>query len=592
MYKKNKYAQRITALRVLMLKKKIEAYLVSHEDEHLLESTPENFQRLKWLTGFTGSAGYVIITLNNLFLFVDSRYSIQSKLETKGLKIKIFNIAELDYEKFIKFNKPKIRNIALDSKTTSYKLFLSYTNVAHLNKLKVISLKKNLVDFIWNRSMKTQNTNKIFILEKKYCGLSFDEKLKKLLVFLKNKNADSIFIQNSESVSWLFNIRGADLLYTPITFAYSLISKKYIYIFLENPKSAKSIISFFSKKIKILSFLELEKTLKKLNIKEDKILIDIRSTSKFYHDIIKKYYKSLIYENDPILNFKAIKNNVEIKNITKAHIFDGVALTKFIYWLKNFNSVVTELDIVNKIDNLRSQNKNFLCKSFPTIAGSGKNGAIVHYIPNKITNRKLHKNDILLLDSGGQYKLGTTDVTRTLSIGKPEESQLESYTQVLKSHIKLNNAIFPKGTSGAFLDYLARSKLWEIGKDYAHGTGHGVGYCLNVHEGPFSISKNSNVALKEGMVFSNEPGYYIENKFGIRIENLVTIKKKFLNKKDFFKIETLTLAPYDIDLIKKNLLTKNELLWVKNYHMKVFEKLSSYLTKNENNWLIKEIKRL
>tara|TARA_A100001011_G_scaffold398858_1_gene504846 strand:+ start:2428 stop:4206 length:1779 start_codon:yes stop_codon:yes gene_type:complete len=592
MSKINKYSQKIEALRALMLKKKIDSYLVSHEDEHLLENSSENFQRLKWLTGFTGSAGYLIVTLNNLYLFVDSRYSIQSKIETKGLKIKIFNVAKLDYEKFIKLNKLKTANIALDCKTISYKLFLSYENAAQHSKLKIISLKNNLVDFIWNRSMKTQNTNKIFMLEQKYCGLSFEEKLKKLLMFLKNKNADTIFIQNSESVSWLFNIRGADLLYTPITFAYSLISKKYIYIFLENSKLSKKIVNFFSKKIKILRFSEIEETLKKINNKEDKILIDTKTTSKYYHDIIKKSYKEIIYDNDPILTFKAIKNNIEIKNIVKAHIFDGVALTKFIYWLKNFNSVLTELDIVNKIDALRSQNKNFLCKSFPTIAGSGKNGAIVHYIPNKITNRKLNKNDILLLDSGGQYKLGTTDVTRTLSIGKPEENHTVSYTQVLKSHIKLSNAIFPEGISGAYLDYLARSKLWEIGKDYAHGTGHGVGYCLNVHEGPFSISKNSNIALKEGMVFSNEPGYYIENKFGIRIENLVTIKKKILNKKDFFKIETLTLAPYDIDLIKKNLLTKSELLWVKNYHKRVFKEISPYLTKNENDWLIKEIKKL
>ena len=240
MSNKNKYSQRISALRIIMLKKNIEAYLVSHEDEHLLENTSENFQRLKWLTGFTGSAGYLIVTLNNLYLFIDSRYSIQSKIETKGLKIKIFNVVELNYEKFIKLNKLKTRNIALDSKTSSYKLFLSYKNAAQNTNLKIIPIKNNLVDCIWNRSMKTQNTNKIFILERKYCGLSFNEKLKKLLFFLKSKNIDSIFIQNSESVSWLFNIRGGDLLYTPVTFAYSLISRKYVYIFLEDPNISKS----------------------------------------------------------------------------------------------------------------------------------------------------------------------------------------------------------------------------------------------------------------------------------------------------------------------------------------------------------------
>ncbi len=592
MSKKNIYIKRVSSLREVMCKKNIEAFLVTHDDEHLLENTSKNFERLKWIIGFTGSAGYLLVTLKDLFLFVDPRYSIQSKLETNGLKIKIFNTSKLNYEKFISLNKLKTKNLALDPKTMSYRLFASYKRLAINSQIKVIKLKKNLIDYIWLRSLNVQNTENIFLLNKKYSGTSFNEKLKKLLLVLKKKKIDSIFIQNSESVAWLFNFRGMDLSCTPITFAYSLLSKEYTYIFLEDPNLPKKILNFFPKKIKFIKFSDISVTLKKLRVSKKNILIDESTTSTFYHDLFQKYYKKVFYDEDPISYLKSIKNNTEIKNLIKSHIYDGIALTKFIYWFKNVKNEVTELEIVRKIDNLRSQNQDFLSKSFPTIAASGENGAIVHYIPNKKTNRKLNNDDILLLDSGGQYKLGTTDVTRTLSIGKPKQDQSLNYTYVLKSHIKLNNAIFPKGTSGAFLDYLVRSELWQRGKDFAHGTGHGVGYCLNVHEGPFSISKNNKIPLQEGMVFSNEPGYYLEGKFGIRIENLVTIKRKIFNKKEFFRIETLTLAPYDNDLIKKDLLNNEELAWIKNYHNKVFKKISPYLNKNEKNWLFKEINKL
>ena len=592
MSKENINIKRVASLREVMRKKNIEAFLVTHDDEHLLENSSKCFERLKWIIGFTGSAGYLLITLKDLFLFVDSRYSIQAKIETRGLKVKIFDVSEQNYEKFILLNKLETKNLGLDPKTMSQKLYSSYQEVAIKSQVKIVKLKKNLIDYIWIRSFKVQNTKNIFILNKKYSGVTFTQKLNKLFTILKQKNVDWIFIQNSESVAWLLNLRGTDLPYTPITFAYALISTKYIYIFLENPKLPKNILKFYSKKVKFVSFLEMHQILKKLKVSKQQVFLDQNSTSKYYHDLLLKHYKKVYYDADPVCYLKSIKNKIEIKNLVKSHILDGVALTRFIYWFKNIKGKLKELDIVNKVDNLRTQNQECLSKSFPTIAGSGKNGAIVHYIPNIKTNRKLNSNDLLLLDSGGQYKLGTTDVTRTLSIGKPKKVQSLNYTLVLKSHIKLSNAIFPKGTSGAFLDYIARSELWKSGKDFGHGTGHGVGYCLNVHEGPFSISKNSNMPLQEDMVFSNEPGFYLEGKFGIRIENLVTIRKKIINKKEFFRIETLTLVPYDIDLIIKDILTDEELTWIKNYHNIVFKKISPYLNKNEKNWLFKEINKL
>ena len=575
MSKKNKYYSRIFELRKIMLRKKIESFLVTHDDEHLLENTHKNFERLNWITGFTGSAGYLLVTINNLYLFVDGRYLIQAKTQTLGLSITILDVAETNLLKFILSSNHKIQNLAIDVKAISYSVYVDYFNASKKVNIKIINLKKNLIDYIWKRNLTIQNTDKIFVLDKKFCGKSPSAKIKSIFKFLETKKADSIFIQNSESAAWLFNLRGADLPYTPITFCYVLISKKIIFIFLEKPELSKKILNLFPKNVNFLSFSHIPETLKRLKTKNNIILIDPRTTNKYYHDLLKRNFKTLSFCSDPISNLKAIKNEIEIKNSFKAHIIDGVAVTKFIYWFKNFKTNLTELDIVNKIDNLRKTNNYFLCKSFPTIA-----------------NRKLSKQDILLLDSGAQYKLGTTDVTRTLSRGKPKDIFAQNYTLVLKGHIKLNNAIFPNGTSGAYLDYLARSELWKYGKDYTHGTGHGVGFCLNVHEGPFSISKNNQLQLEEGMVFSNEPGYYYENKFGIRIENLVTIRKKILNKKKFFSIETLTLAPYDMDLIKKNLLSNEELFWISNYQKKVFKKLSPYLLPKEKDWLYKEIKKL
>ncbi len=383
MSKKSIYIKRVAVLRKIMRKKEIEAFLVTHEDEHLLENTSESFQRLKWIIGFTGSAGYLLITLKDLFLFVDSRYSIQSRIETKELKIKIFNVSELDYEKFILLNKLKTKNLGLDPKTMSQNLYSSYEELAIKSRIKIVKLKKNLIDYLWIRNLKIQNTKNIFILDQKYSGITFNEKLKKLTIILRKKNMDWVFLQNSESVAWLFNIRGMDLPYTPITFAYSLVSRKSIYIFLENPILPKNILNFFSKKIKFVSFSEIHQILKKLKISNNNLLVDKNSTSKYYNDLLQKYYKEVFYDTDPISHLKSIKNKVEIKNLVKAHILDGVALTKFIYWFKNIKEKVTELDIVNKIDSLRDKKKEFLSKSFPTIAGSGKNGAIVHYIPNK-----------------------------------------------------------------------------------------------------------------------------------------------------------------------------------------------------------------
>ena len=313
--------------------------------------------------------------------------------------------------------------------------------------------------------------------------------------------------------------------------------------------------------------------------------IDRNTCSLFDQQIINSKFK-IKHLDDPIYYFKSIKNKIEIKNTFQAHIEDGVALTKFLYWFKNSKKVLTEKKIEKKLSNIRKNSKNYLFASFDTIAGSGPNGAIIHYKSNNKTNRKINKNDILLIDSGGQYKWGTTDVTRTISRGKISNIIKKNFTRVLKGHIAVVTSNLNKYHSGYLLDKLARKYLKSVGLNYSHGTGHGVGFFLNVHEGPQAISEYNKIKLREGMILSNEPGYYLEGKYGIRIENLIYIEKK--QKK--LQFQNLTLAPIDIDMINFNMLSSKEKKYLFNYHLQVYSKISKFLNKSEKRWLVKLIK--
>ena len=316
-------------------------------------------------------------------------------------------------------------------------------------------------------------------------------------------------------------------------------------------------------------------------LKKKRFIIDKNTCSIFEKEIINSRF-NIISEIDPIYNLKSVKNNTEIKNTIKAHIEDGVAITKFLYWFKTNDAIITEKKVEKKLENLRRQSKNYLYPSFDTIAGSGPNGAIIHYKSNNQTNRKIKKNDILLIDSGGQYRWGTTDVTRTLCSGKVSNKIKENFTRVLKGHIAVATCDLSHKTKGYLIDKLARKYLKKVGLDYSHGTGHGVGYFLNVHEGPQAISKYNEVLLKKGMILSNEPGYYLNNNYGIRIENLIYIDE--LNKNLTFK--NLTMAPIDIDMINFRMLNKHEKKYLFYYHLDVYSKISKYLNKKEKKWLI------
>ena len=464
--------------------------------------------------------------------------------------------------------------LGIDSKLLTSAQVKNY--FSKYNKIKTID--NNLIDKIKKNSLKRNKS--FYSLEDKIVGESHFSKINKITTYLQKKNADYIFISAPENVAWILNIRGHDNPNSPIPNCRLIISKsKKIYLIADNYKIRKLIKEKKINPKQVIDPKNFKDLILKLNLK--KFIIDKKSCSLFYEQLIKSKFK-IIDDEDPSYLLKAIKNKKEINNMIKSHILDGAALTKFLYWIKKINKKkITEVDAQIKLEKFRKKNKEYLFPSFQTIAGTGPNGAIVHYRAKKESCRIINKSDIFLCDSGGQYNYGTTDVTRTICFSKPNNNIKNIFTKVLKGHISVANTNLTKINTGKKIDIRARKFLKMSGLDYAHGTGHGVGFFLNVHEGPQSISKLNNVKILEGMILSNEPGYYKEKSFGIRIENLVYVKKK--NKNLYFK--NLTLAPIDKDLINYKLLTDNEKNYLFTYHLNVYAKLSKYLTINEKKWL-------
>ena len=548
----------IKILRSKFKKYNIDGYIVPKNDDFFTEYSKIN--RLKIISNFTGSAGVAIILKKKNYLFTDGRYTLQSQIESGK------NFSIQDFGKLI--NCSLFKNLFTHQQIK--KFFLKN------NKIKYI--KENLIDQIEKKVI--VNTKLFYHLNKKIVGESTNSKLNKISNFLKRKKIDYIFISAPENVAWILNIRGNDGPYSPIPNSRMIISKsKKILIFSKFQKCKNLIKQKIVTSKQVINIEKFSKIISNLNGKN--FAIDGKSCSIFYENIIKSKFK-IKYREDPTYLLKAIKNKVEINHMIRAHILDGIALTKFIFWIQNINKKkINEVDAQNKLEKFRRMNKNFIYPSFDTIAGSGKNGAIIHYRAKKENCNDIKKNDLFLCDSGGQYKFGTTDVTRTICFSKPSQRIKDIFTYVLKGHIAVATSDLNKHDTGKKIDTRARRYLKKKNLDYAHGTGHGVGFFLNVHEGPQSISKLNKIKLKEGMILSNEPGYYQKNKFGIRIENLVYIKK--VKKKIFFK--NLTMAPIEKELINYKLLTSSEKNYLFDYHLDVYSKLSKHLNLKEKKWL-------
>jgi len=545
---------------------KIDGYIVPKNDEFFSEYAEND--RLKNISNFTGSAGLAIILKKNNYLFVDGRYTIQAQNESG----ENFKIIEIDG----KLPLTKIKNCKLGFDphlftTSKLKHYFS-------NNIKLVSINENLIDKIYKNKIK--KTKPFFSLSKKITGQSHQSKIKKIINFLKLNKADHLFVSASENIAWLLNIRGYDSPTSPIPNSRLIISKnKKILLITTKDKALKIIKEKRIKANQVVDFYKFKESINRL--KGANFIIDNKSCSIFDEKIIKYKFK-ILNQQDPIYKLKSIKNSSEIKHMIEAHKKDGLALTKFIYWIKNINKTnITEFDAQNKLEKFRKMNTDYLYPSFNTIAGTGSNGAIVHYRATKHNTKKINKDEIFLCDSGGQYKYGTTDVTRTLCFSKPRQYIKDTFTKVLKGHIAVALTNLNKDNTGKKIDSRARKFLKKDGLDYAHGTGHGVGFFLNVHEGPQSISKYNSIKITKGMVLSNEPGFYKKNHFGIRIENLLYVKQK--NNSLYF--ENLTLAPIEKDLINYDLLDKIEKDYLFKYHLNIYAEYSSLLNKNERKWL-------
>ena len=544
----------------------IDGYIVPKNDEFFSEYAV--IDRLKTISNFSGSAGLAVISRKINYLFIDGRYTIQAQLQSG----KLFKIIEI--HKFLPHKILKNLTLGFDPSLLTRKQLYGYFGKSLVLK----QINNNLVDEIYKK--KNTKTKKFFSLQNKITGENFKSKINKIRNILKLNKADYLFISAPENVAWTLNIRGSDNPNSPIPNCRLIIGKnKGVFLITQMEKASKIIKDGKLSKKQIINPEKFQDFIKKL--KGKKFIIDPLSCSILNEKIIKSKFK-IINKNDPCYKLKSIKNSSEIKHMINAHIEDGVALTKFIYWIKNINKKkITEIDSQNKLEKFRKLNKNYLFPSFNTIAGTGANGAIVHYRASKKSNKTIKKSDIFLCDSGGQYKFGTTDVTRTICFSKQKNSIKDIFTKVLKGHIAVATTNLKKFNTGKKVDTRARHFLKKDGLDYAHGTGHGVGFFSNVHEGPQSITKINTVKLEKGMIVSNEPGYYKKGHYGIRIENLIYIKK--INKK--LNFENLTLAPIEKDLINFNLLTNREKNYLFEYHLNVYSKISKFLNNNERKWL-------
>ena len=545
----------------------IDGYVVPKNDGYFSEySSPD---RLKFISNFDGSAGLAIILGNKNYLFVDGRYTIQAKSQS-GTNFKVVEIHKKLPWKVLKHRIKIGYNPYCFTSLSLARYFKNYFTLVPIYD-----------DLIYKKKLRDIG-NKFYFIKDHIAGESSKSKINRVLKYLREDKSDCLFITAPENIAWLLNLRGKDNPHSPIPNCRLILKNNgEIYLFANKSKTQNLSIKKSLFKAKVIDENKINIFLK--NFVSKKIILDRLSCSLAYRNILKSKI-NISNKNDPIYNMKSIKNDIEIKNFVQSHIFDGVAVIKFLYWIKNYKKKLSELDAEKKLNFFRGKNNNYLFPSFNTIAASGPNGAIIHYRANKNSNRIIKKNDIFLCDSGGQYKYGTTDITRTITLGKQTKKIKNIYTYVLKGHIAVANSNLNKLKSAHLIDNLARKYLKKNGLDYPHGTGHGVGYFLNVHEGPIAISKGCKIMFKPGHVISNEPGFYKKGKFGIRLENMIYVKK-FQNKMYF---KNLTMVPFDKELINFELLDKKEKDYLINYNLKVYSNVEKYLNYQEKFWLLSQ----
>ena len=584
---------RINALRKLMKKNKIQAYLVPSTDSHQSEYLPVMWERRKWLSGFTGSAGDLVLTLKSAGLWTDSRYYLQAENELKGSGIQLFKLGLPETPTIQEWLKSQLNagdHLGIDPKLISYQEAEKFKEYFLPWKIEFKPIEENLVDQIWKDKPEFPSSP-IQVHSIKYAGESVKDKLGHLREQMKAKNVYAHILTTLDTIAWLFNIRGQDVDYNPMVISYAIITKKKAYLFTQLNKITKEVKKHFGSLVKYYDYLDFRKHLIKLVKYKEKVWLDPHTVNWWIVNILEKKCE-LFFKESPITREKAIKNEKEIEGFKACHIRDGVAMVKFLYWLEKIVEIdeVSEITASEKLEQFRSEQDFYQGPSFHPISAFAEHGAIVHYTSTPETDVRLQKPGIYLIDSGGQYLDGTTDITRTIALGEPTKEQKDRFTRILKGHIQLAMGRFPRGTAGNQLDTIARKPLWDIGLNYGHGTGHGIGAYLNVHEGPQAISfyRGIGVPLERGMILSNEPGFYQAGEYGMRVENLIltVMDNKYSDdEKEFYTFETITLCPIDLKLIDKTILDDIEINWLNEYHQRVRNAISPYLKDAELEWL-------
>lgn len=571
-----------------MREKGIDVYIVPSADFHQSEYVGEYFKCREWISGFTGSAGTVVVTHEMAGLWTDGRYFIQAAKQLEGTGIQLFKMGEPGVPSFIEFiveNIKKGQCVGFDGKVMS---------VSQVNDLKSkfqedikINSDYDLIDMLWT-DRPDMASSKVFVLDTKYCGEDIQSKLSRIREALEKENCDINIISSLDDIAWIFNLRGNDVKNNPVNLAYAIITADKAILYIDDRKLDNSVEEYlYENHVDVREYLEIYEDAELISSSEV-VMMDFNKTNFTIYNRIKDVVK-IINRPNPSNLMKACKNEVELENLRKCHLRDGVAVTKFMHWLKNQVSQekITEMSASEILEGFRKDQDLYIEPSFDTISAYGANAAMMHYKATKDSDATLKPYGLLLVDSGGQYYDGTTDITRTFVLGECSYEIKKHFTLVLKGMIKLSKAKFLYGATGTNLDILARQSLWEQGIDYKCGTGHGVGFLLNVHEGPQGIRFQYNSQrLEEGMNVTNEPGVYIEGSHGIRLENELIVQKDLKTEfGQFMKFETMTYVPLDLDGIIPELLSEDEKEFLNNYHRMVREKLSPYFDESEIDWL-------
>ena len=583
---------KLEIVRNLMAKRSIDAYMIVSDDYHNSEYVGDYFKVREYVSGFTGSAGTVVITMDKAGLWTDGRYFVQAEKQLEGTGIDLYKSGMPGVptiEEFLKANLKEKDVVCVDGKTVSYEQGKKLNDFLEENQMSMF-YDVDLVSKFWE-DRPEMSKEKAYSISAEYTGQTREEKLARLREKMKENNREVMVLSSLDDICWLLNIRGNDIRYNPVVLAYMIISLEKCILYVGEDVVSEELAAEL-KDIRIRNYMDIYEDIKKLKefvVYDRKIMFDGKKTNYAIGKLLMGYEDTMLIEN-PTTMMKAVKTSVEVKNMREAHIMDGVALTKFMYHIKKQGTNVkeNEYELGKLVAEYRSKNEGYMGESFEPIVAFGANAAMCHYEATEDECSAVGQDSFLLFDTGGQYLKGTTDVTRTIAIGQVSALMKKHYTAVLKGNLRLGAIRFPYGVRGINLDVLARESLWEIGLDYNHGTGHGVGYFLNVHEGPNSIRfrGNDTTPFEEGMITSNEPGYYEEGKYGIRLENLILCKELCVTEYGkFMEFETLTFVPFDKECIDISMLNEKEKTLLNNYHSEVYKKISPYLEEEEKEWL-------